>query len=244
MCKYVRSVILAAVALMPWGLVCGQTSAHGDRNSAVFAPLAQGEKIENLDTLKAELKRYHDCTCSCGCYAKDLDTQANRAIAYLRRRVAHPDAHHRFALILDIDETTLSNWDEMSRAGFAYDKKAFDEWVDSAEAPAIPGTLRLYSEAKRLGVSVFFLTGRPESQRAATERNLKSQGFTGWTGLILRSKDETALTAQAYKSAKRAELESKGYELVLNVGDQWSDLKGRARAEYSVKYPDPYYWLP
>ncbi len=244
MCKWVRSVALAAVALMPWGLACGQTTTRGDRNSAVFAPLAQGEKIENLDALKGELKKYHDCTCSCGCYAKDLNTQANQAIAYLQKRAAHPGVHDRLALILDIDETTLSNWDEMSRAGFAYDKKAFDDWVDSAAAPAIPGTLRLYREAKRLGVSVFFLTGRPESQRAASERNLKSQGFTGWSGLILRSKDETALTAQAYKSAKRADLESSGYKLVLNVGDQWSDLKGKAPAEYSVKYPDPYYWIP
>ncbi len=242
--KCVRSVILVAVTLMSWGLACGQATTHGDRKSTVFAPLSQGEKIENLDTLKGELKRYHDCTCTCGCYAKDLDRQANQAIAYLQKRAAHPGAHDRLALILDIDETALSNWDEMSRAGFAYDKKAFDEWVDSAEAPAIPGTLRLYREAKRLGVSVFFLTGRSESQRRATERNLEGQGYTGWSGLILRSKDEAALTAQAFKSARRVALESKGYELVLNVGDQWSDLKGKAPAEYSVKYPDPYYWLP
>ena len=28
--------------------------------------------------------------------------------------------------------------------------------------------------------------------------------------------------------------------MVLNVGDQWSDLKGKPEAEYSVKYPDPF----
>jgi hypothetical protein len=32
--------------------------------------------------------------------------------------------------------------------------------------------------------------------------------------------------------------------LILNVGDQWSDLKGVPEAEFSVKYPDPYYFLP
>ena len=36
---------------------------------------------------------------------------------------------------------------------------------------------------------------------------------------------------------------AKGYKLILNVGDQWSDLKGDPEAEYSVKYPDPYYFL-
>jgi hypothetical protein len=28
------------------------------------------------------------------------------------------------------------------------------------------------------------------------------------------------------------------------VGDQWSDDKGEPQAEYFVKYPDPYYFLP
>jgi len=37
---------------------------------------------------------------------------------------------------------------------------------------------------------------------------------------------------------------AKGYTLALNVGDQWSDLKGKPGAEFSVKYPDPYYFIP
>jgi hypothetical protein len=31
---------------------------------------------------------------------------------------------------------------------------------------------------------------------------------------------------------------------VLNVGDQWSDDKGNPQAEFFVKYPDPYYFIP
>lgn len=45
------------------------------------------------------------------------------------------------------------------------------------------------------------------------------------------------------KSAERERLVAQGYALVLNVGDQWSDLLGRPEAEYSVKYPDPYYFI-
>jgi hypothetical protein len=29
-----------------------------------------------------------------------------------------------------------------------------------------------------------------------------------------------------------------------NPGDQWSDLKGKPEAEFSVKYPDPCYYIP
>ncbi len=42
----------------------------------------------------------------------------------------------------------------------------------------------------------------------------------------------------------RGQIAGAGYTLALNVGDQWSDLKGKPEAEYSVKYPDPYYFIP
>ncbi len=211
--------------------------------SPQFAPVTGGEKIENLDTLKDQVKRYHDCTCTCGCYAKDLDTQAERAIAFLRRRAAHPTRGKKLAIVLDIDETTLTNYPEMLERGFAYDSKAFSAWVDQATAPGIPGTLKLVKEAERLGVDVIFLTGRPEAQRPGTERNLHAAGFDGWQKLILRQLDEKDMSAQQYKSAERKKLVDDGYQIVLNVGDQWSDLRGAPEAEYSVKYPDPYYFL-
>lgn len=233
-----------------WTMVFAVPMAGAGQNASApvshghdFAPVAQGEQIENLDALKREVSQYHDCTCTCGCYAKDLDGQADRAIVYLRQRVSHRAPQEKLAVVLDIDETTLSNYQQMQRVGFAYDKKAFDAWIDAAAAPAIPGTLRLYKEAERLKVSAFFLTGRPETQRAATEQNLKSQGFEGWQGLILRSPAEASQTAQIYKSAERAAIQAKGYRIVLNVGDQWSDLRGTAEADYSVKYPDPYYFI-
>jgi acid phosphatase len=219
------------------------SAQHSAQQSIRTSPLAPGERILNLDTVKDQLKQYHECTCKCGCYAKDLDLQADRAIAFLRHRAAHRRTDEKLGLVLDIDETTLSNYEEMVKAGFAYDSKAFNAWVETASAPAIPGTLRLVREAKRLGVSVFFLTGRPEKQRVATEQNLHSQGFDNWQRLIMRAPEQGGSTAIAYKSAAREGIAAEGYRIVLNVGDQWSDLRGHPEAEYSVKYPDPYYFL-
>ncbi|MGA7339921.1 MAG: HAD family acid phosphatase [Terracidiphilus sp.] len=201
------------------------------------------ERIPNLGLLVTELKQYHDCTCKCGCYAHDLDLQADRAVAFLRRRAAQRAANERLALVLDIDETSLSNYQEMLRAGFAFDAKAFDAWVNSAAAPAIPGSLRIDKEAQRLNVDVFFITGRPDSERNATEQNLRTQGFA-WKQLTLRPASAQSESVGAYKSAARAAIAAQGYKIVLNVGDQWSDLKGAPEAEYSVKYPDPYYFIP
>jgi acid phosphatase len=229
------ALLIAVVVLMPMGLRAQQTKP-------VFAPVAPSESIKNLDALKEELKQYHECTSKCGCYAKDLDLQANRAVAFLRERAARRAKQEKLAVVLDIDETTLSNYAEMLKEDFEFDGNVFDAWVKTAAAPAIPGTLRLYKEAQRLGVSVFFLTGRGEAERAATEQNLRAQGFEGWQELIMRKAGQSPL-AIVYKPTERAGIVAKGYTIVLNVGDQWSDLKGDQEAEYSVKYPDPYYFI-
>jgi acid phosphatase len=221
--------------------LAAQQAAVKTRHAARVAALAPGEQIVNLDTVKDRLKQYHDCTR--GCYTKDLDLQADRAVAFLRQHLAHRGEQEKPALVLDIDETTLTNYAEMLKGGFAWDPNVFNAWVESGAATAIPGTLRIYQEAQKLGVSVFFLTGRPETQRAATERNLRSRGFENWEELILRAPAQASLTALEYKSSARAVIEARGYRIVLNVGDQWSDLRGKPEAELSVKYPDPYYFL-
>jgi acid phosphatase len=241
-----RLAILAAVigfSILPMGPSLRQAPAPATEAAGKFAANAPSEAIPNLDGEKAQLKQYHDCTCKCGCYANDLDLQAGRAIEFLRRRVAHRAGDEKLALVLDIDETTLSNYEEMAGADFAYDSDVFNAWVNSAKAPAIPGTLRVYLEAQRRGVSVFFLTGRPESQRAVTEQNLHNAAFQNWQRLILRPPTQASATAQIFKSAARAQIAAQGYKLILNIGDQWSDLKGDSEAEYSVKYPDPFYFI-
>jgi acid phosphatase len=240
--------ILAAVfafLLSPLCLTAQQPAQQPDgkyvNRISVYPP---AEYILNLDTLKDQLKQYHECTCKCGCYAKDQDHQAERAIAFLRNRVAHRRPDEKLALVLDIDETALTNYEEMVKADFAYDSAVFHAWINSAKAPAIPGTLRLYKEAQKLGVSIFFITGRAESEREATERNLREQGYQNWQQLYLRSPALASQPMQVFKSGARADIAAQGYSIVLNVGDQWSDDKGEPQAEYFVKYPNPYYFIP
>jgi predicted secreted acid phosphatase len=230
----------------PFVLAVGFASlpAQQQATKPVFSSNDVAERIPNLGTLKTELKEYHDCTCKCGCYAHDLDVQADRAIAFLRQRAARRRPHEKLALILDIDDTTLSNYQEMIGADFAYQPSVWDAWVEEGQAPAIPGTVRIYKEAQRLGVSIFFITGRKEAQRAATERNLRAQGFDNWNLLVMLPMNHGSQTTGAFKAVARAQIAAAGYTLALNVGDQWSDLKGKPEAEYSVKYPDPYYFIP
>jgi len=198
----------------------------------------------NLGRLQMRLKDYHDCKGNHGCYAADLNYETGQAIRALNRLVRDDGRGAKLAAVLDIDETSLSNYAEIAGADFAYNEQAWDAWVARADAPAIPGTLRFWREAQQLHVAVFFITGRPESQRTATERNLRNQGYLRWDGLVMRSPAEANVPTIEYKAAARRKIAAAGYTIAVNMGDQMSDLKGSPEAQVSVKLADPFYFIP
>ncbi len=252
--------------------VSARSGAFRDRSAEARAEQAAGvddphmlpavEPVENFEIVRYRLHDYADCVgpagAQAGCYWADLDAQFRRAEEALAAQVAHRHGGEKLAVVMDIDETSLSGYCEMRREDFGYLGSSFNAWVVSAEAAvAIPGGLRLFEEAKRAGVAVFFITGRPgvpesarpgpyPDQTAATARNLEAAGYHGWAGLRLRLRNgtENGMTTIAYKSAERAKIVAAGYRIVLSVGDQWSDLLGEPKAEVSVKLPNPFYFLP
>jgi hypothetical protein len=111
--------------------------------------------------------------------------------------------------------------------------------VDEAIAP----TLALYRSARASKVEVFFITGRPENQRAATERNLTSAGYTGYAHLYMVPDGAHFASAADFKAPIRAQIEQQGYTIVANMGDQPSDLAG-GHAERTFLLPNPFYRVP
>jgi len=248
------------LAVLMQGTMWAQTA------DAKSAPSAKPQSLhvsapaepQNLGLLKTKLKAYAGC-----CYAAALEKQDRVAMAFLERAVKeHPRAPgprgggpdnkqaelHRtpekLALVLDIDETSLSNYPEEAQDDFGFIAKDWDAWADSAKAPAIPGTLKLEQKAESLGVAVFFITGRADALREVTEKNLRAAGYANWAGLTMRAPDQLHEATIAYKSAARAAIVKQGYRIILSVGDQWSDLRGQPQAEYNVKLPNPFYYIP
>jgi hypothetical protein len=215
--------------------------------------LLAAEPVENFGIERYRIADYADCVGAGGCYWADLDAQYKRAEAALAEQVKAAKAGEKLAVVMDVDETTLSSYCEMQREDYGYVGAMWDAWVVSPEAAvAIPGALRLFHEAKADGVAVYFITGRPGvqvaggsqgDQTAATARNLEAAGFHGWAGLRLRNGVENAESTVAYKSEERAKI-AKEYRIVMSVGDQWSDLLGEPQAAVSVKLPNPFYFLP
>jgi 5'-nucleotidase (lipoprotein e(P4) family) len=202
------------------------------------------EPQPNLDLLKDRLTKYHECK-DANCYYPQIDQQTAKAIEILKRRVQRAAPGEKLALVLDIDETSLSNWGDEQREDYGYSAADWDAWVKSRACTAIPGTLRLYQEAEKDKVAVFFITGRSEGEREDTAANLRAVGFTQWDGLALRPPDHPKdQKVEVYKSAERGKIVAQGYKIILNVGDQLSDLRGDVQAERSVKLPNPFYFIP
>ena len=171
----------------------------------------------------------------------------------------HGEGHRKPAIVFDADDTTLWTYDmEDAAMHFNFDPTLQNQWVQDQRFPATPGMVDFVNRARKRGFAVFGLTGRNDDQKAATLGNLRKVGsqpfkeknfFTKWTGVGTSQQPSyiTCATAKCttveYKAGVRKHIEQMGYDIVLNVGDQWSDLQG-GYADKVLKLPNPTYFLP
>ena len=232
-------------------------------------------------------------------YANEARSVADQSDHWLSARRHVP---HR-AIVLDVDDTTLTTWNYELYSNWDFNPTTNAQFVGITNGafsgnmfPPTPGMLDLASHAKALGYGIFWITGRGDSQHAATIANLVNDsaaglpdidevtlnghtipevdagyplptpidtGHGGFTdGLFTKppvgsypaylDKPEfcgpfidqgiSCPTVQ-YKSGTRAYIESQGYDIVADLGDQFSDLQG-GFADKTFKMPNPNYYLP
>jgi HAD superfamily, subfamily IIIB (Acid phosphatase) len=255
----------------------------------IITPKAENQ-VTNLDVLRLELKNYYGApgaaTGPNGGWAAPLNLDSNYADE--ARGVAAQGGHYLKgvagkaampAIVLDVDDTTLTTWNYELFSNWDFNPATNATFVLEQRFPATPGMLEMVRAAADEGYAIFFLTGRPAAQEAATLGNLTSDGIGvdagypapttidlpgGGTldGLFTKPAvgqypaylDTAAFCGAAiaagtscptvlYKSGTRAYLESLGYDIVANFGDQFSDLTG-GFADHTYKLPNPNYYLP
>jgi acid phosphatase len=195
-----------------------------------------GTTLPNLGLVKRAVTAYHDS----GQWEADTAKITNAAGAYL---AGLDPAGKKMAVVFDIDETALSNWPSIRTEDYGYKPKVFDAWVMTAKAPAIRPIRDLYHLAHKKGCAIFFISGRSEALRGATEKNLRAAGYPKWDGLLLKPEDYHERSIVPFKAEQRRKLTAQGYRIVANIGDQDSDLEG-GWAEKSFKVPNPAYFVP
>jgi len=200
----------------------------------------------NIGEVKHELTVYWES----GQHRAEIETVVAAARDYLADRIA---SAQKPAIVLDVDETALSNWTAIKANDFGFITHGsctlpggpcgLGAWIEKAAAPAVAPTLAFYQWARHQKVAVFFVTARPDIYRAATERNLHSAGYDGWTGLYLKSVHDRSASAADFKVRMRREIAARGYTIIENIGDQPSDLKG-GYSERTFLLPNPFYSIP
>jgi hypothetical protein len=197
-----------------------------------------------------------------GSYANEMAGIVADAEKYLRKPNAGSGTGTK-AVLFDIDDTTLNTYSYEIYSNFVFNPTTNAAFVNACLTtgcvfPAVPHMVDLEHYAEAHGYTVFFLTGRPQnpttSQRPGTIANLTAAGYdvtdanlylkdaTGTFQPWLASCAPTCTTTQ-YKSLTRAHIESLGYDIVANFGDQFSDLNG-GFADRTFKIPNPMYFLP
>jgi hypothetical protein len=266
----IASAALAVIALAGGGVAYAAVTGPAIKTSTPRSD----RQITNIDVLRQQLRNYYGDPLGTGTagstsnYAKDA-----RSVAASGERWLGAQHHTKGtrAIVLDVDDTTLMNWNYEIFSNWAYNPTTNAQYVAEQKFPAVFGMLDLVSTAEREGYAIFYLTGRPAAQEQDTLGNLTEDhvgvdaGFPKPTAL--RDGEDGLFTKPAvadypdylrkacaddpngscttihYKSATRAHIESLGYDIVANFGDQQSDLTG-GYADKTFKLPNPNYYLP
>ncbi len=249
-----------------------------------FTPRSE-KQITNIDVLRQQIRNYYGDPLGTGVFADDSNyaREASSVAAAAKRFLSHEGWSHEGwrrhhdsqmkAIILDVDDTTLATWNYEIFSNWAYNPTTNGTYVTDQLFPAVPGMVSLVNWAAKHGYAVFYLTGRPAAQEAATLGNLTSDSIgvdagypapttlnDGEDGLFTKPAvadyptylqtacaDEISqgksCTTVHYKSATRAHIESLGYDIRASFGDQFSDLVG-GYADKTFKMPNPNYFLP
>ncbi|WP_446666022.1 HAD family acid phosphatase [Flexivirga sp. B27] len=225
-----------------------------------------GEGIPNIDSVKSTIRTYYNAGSdgiankTSSPYISEMNAIVAKQEKKLKGLYQSSKAHGKKpAIVFDADDTTLMTYDmEDAAMHFNFDPALQDVWVQGQKFPATPAMVGFVKAAEKMGFTIFGLTGRNDDQKAATVANLKKVGYTGfttdrfytkWTGKGDSQQPSYIKCATAkcttveYKAGTRKHIESMGYDIALNVGDQFSDLQG-GYADHTLKLPNPTYYLP
>jgi predicted secreted acid phosphatase len=319
-----RSLRLVLVLVIA-GLATAATVAFAGLQPAdlTFTPKSEAQ-MTNIDVARAYAKNYYGAPTAVagsgatGTWNTPLNLQSNyadeaRSVAdkgdnWLAARSKVPNK----AIVLDVDDTTLTTWNYELYSNWDFNPTTNAIFVGLTQInptpapptftgnmfPATPGMVDLVDHAKALGYSVFWITGRGDSQHQATIANLVNDsaaglpdiltvslsgktvpevdagyplptgintghgGFTDglftkppvgsypayldtpeFCGPFIHATPAASCPTIQYKSGTRAYIESQGYDIVADFGDQFSDLEG-GFADKTFKMPNPNYYLP
>src|ERR1051325_2829527 len=159
----------------------------------------------------------------------------NLAISRLKEKLQNELGRKPPAVVMDLDETVFDNSGfraMLVRSGLEYDQRLWDSWEehDSDKVALIPGAKEFIQEAKKLGVSVVFVSGRnarEESKKILTRFGIPLED-DALLKLTMGSEDKT----KSFLDIQR------DYTVLLYIGDNLRDFDNNLRCGEIAKGTD------
>ncbi|MFI3256389.1 MAG: 5'-nucleotidase, lipoprotein e(P4) family [Psittacicella sp.] len=175
--------------------------------------------------------------------------------SFMTYKKAHPN--EKLAVIVDLDETMLDNEAQTGyqlKNSVTFNQKVWSKWVQSEQVKPTPGSVAFSHFIENNGGTIFYISDRSQANKASTIASLNKLGFANVSQSSVMLK-----TTTSDKVARFDKVKQMGYTIVLQMGDNLSDLTGdtfhksnaqrRAwvdsnKTQFGVKYfviPNPIY---
>ncbi len=172
-------------------------------------------------------------------YKKQFASATSSAKKFCTDYIKEHPGETNLAIVSDIDETIVDNREQF-RLHPERNWELFDQWVNESKAPVLKPTYEFLTWARKNGFAIFLITGRPESDRKPTIINLVKDNVS-YDALYLRP-HHGGPPAEEFKSAVRKDIETMGFKIIVNIGDQFSDLAGGYSLDCE-KLPNKMYFI-
>lgn len=152
---------------------------------------------------------------------KALCLQAYQLAAIRVEEMSHQQTLRPRAIVTDIDETVLDNSPFSVTSAFngqPFTQQAWEQWTSKAICDTIPGALSFFKYAASTGLTIYYITNRQESERAATLKNLQK-----WDFPFADNEHLVLSSGSSDKEPRRSAIEKK-YEIAMLVGDNLGDF--------------------
>lgn len=124
------------------------------------------------------------------------------------------------AIVLDIDETLLDNSPYQAKNiidGHTFEKQRWYDWIDLAQAKALPGSVDFLNYAHKRGVKIIYISNRKIRGLEATYKNMIEVGFP------VKRQDIYLRTTTSNKLERRHSVSDK-HDIIMLVGDTMADF--------------------
>jgi len=142
------------------------------------------------------------------------------------------------AVILDVDETVVSNVDFQLTFERPFANHKLDDWSSNYESRPIPGVKHFVDTARALGVTVFFVTNRPCEvidgeddacpQQGTTIDDIHEVGIAVEPEYVMLSGEQPGWDRE---KLVRRELIARTHRVIMLIGDDFGDFVPCARAK-------------